>query len=100
MKKLHLSLVPIVDPTKLELLYEKFISKRLVHLPNIETSEISKLRDFNTSNLVCNSQPLCCVEGGKERERMMQNEDNTWLFTIVSCYCKEVFHVHVGKHVL
>ena len=26
---------------------------------------------------------LCCVEGEKEEERIMQNEDGTWLFTII-----------------
>jgi hypothetical protein len=29
-----------------------------------------------------NSQ-LCCVEGEKEKERMMHNEDKTRLFTII-----------------
>ena len=35
---------------------------------------------------------IFCVEGEKERQQMMQNEDKTRLFTIV------ILHHMIGKH--
>ena len=48
-----------------------------------EKREEEKSDKSGKSNVGSNNSQLCCVEGEKERERMMRNQDRTRLFIII-----------------